>query len=150
MLKYSQLVSASFERVSQQASKWLTMSVQVRIYTPANTAAMYTKLINSSRQKFMLLLITLEPLVITPYKFRFIQYISNWHPAQKVNPLLFTMHTLSLNIRIQSYPAQIIAYRTHYRSTVHTVATLPTTHSTRSDRAKCDTSTSTVGFIVGR
>ena len=69
----------------------------------------------------------------------------------------FTKHTPTLYItqstahtRSTIGSALIITYRKNYRSTVDTILTFPTTHSTRSDRAKCDTSTGTVGVIVGR
>ena len=67
------------------------MSVMVRIYTSANTPARYTEFINNSFQKFMLVLITLAALVITPYKFRLILYIRYQGSAPKVKSIQFTI-----------------------------------------------------------
>jgi hypothetical protein len=89
---------------------------------------MYTMLINSSFQKFMLVLITLECLVITPYKFRFIQYISIQASAQKVISFNFTNTRYTEHNRSTIGSAPIIAYRCHYGFTVITVATMLTTH----------------------
>jgi len=65
--------------------------------------------------------------------------------AQPFTHTLYTEHNRST---IGS--ALIITYRSHYRHTVSTIAILPTTHGTRSDRAKCDPSAATVAVIVGR
>jgi hypothetical protein len=72
----------------------------------------------------MLVLITLECLVITPFNLLFIQYISIQASAQKVKSLCFTNTLYSSTI----HPACIIAYRSHYRHTVETRAILLTTH----------------------
>ena len=87
--------------------------------------------------------------VITPFNLLFIKYISIQASAQKVIVSYFTNTRYTAHSRSTIGSALIIAYRHHYGVTVCTIAILSTTHTTRSDRAKCDTSTSTAGFIVG-
>ena len=93
------------------------------MYTRASTAVRYTQLINSSRQKFMLLLIPFWARVITAYKFRFILYITSHPLCQKVNSLAF-YHTRIVGYKNNT--ACITAYRRYYRITVAILFTLHT------------------------